>query len=107
MSASRKLIEKFVKSKVYADDGRKMRKDVMSKTLIRLLKRFVMNAYAVEISVIEDSSTPKDISMFIKNVRQLTRSLFQDHMPVILANGLEMEQLESFVGFFISPQKCR
>ena len=52
MGANIELIRKYTKSKVYTKDGKRLRKDVMSKTLIRLLKRFVMNAYEAEILVI-------------------------------------------------------
>ena len=72
MGANRKLIKKFAKSYVVANDGQKLRKDVMSKTLIRLLKKFVMNANGAEHNFTKESPFAKDIGMFTMNVRQLT-----------------------------------
>ena len=72
MGANRKLIKKFAKSYVVANDGQKLRKDVMSKTLIRLLKKFVMNANGAENNFTKESPFAKDIGMFTMNVRQLT-----------------------------------
>ena len=56
VGASKALIKRFAKSSVIADDGQSLRKDVMSKTLIRLLKRFVMKAHLAEISANKESS---------------------------------------------------
>ena len=55
VGANKALIKKFAKSSVIADDGQSLRKDVMSKTLIRLLKRFVMNAHVAEKSANKES----------------------------------------------------
>ena len=51
VGANKALIDKFAKSRIITDDGQSLRKDVMSKTLIWLLKRFVMNAHLAEIPV--------------------------------------------------------
>ena len=78
----------------------------MSKTLIRLLKRFVREHFKTRTPDFTKSKYRKNLGAFIASVRGLTVELFQSHMTEIFSHGYRLTQLESFVGFFISPQKC-